>query len=132
MWIRSNRPGASRGRAGTLPALGLVALLAFAPAACQEAGLSDEAWAWCNAAPDDSLAAAARALNIQPDQELQMERNPDDPAFQRVCEYAYEARDREFDVPPGVDGPPIDPTPVAPPDPHASPDAPGTPPPAAP
>jgi hypothetical protein len=110
---------------------GVAAVLGLAVAACgQEAGLSEEAWAWCNAAPDDSLAAAARALNIAPDRQLEMERNPDDPAFQRVCEYAYEARDREFDVPPGVDGPPVEESPVAPPDPHASPGAPGTPPPA--
>jgi hypothetical protein len=100
------------------------ALLAatVAVAACGS-GLSDQAYAYCvNEAPPGELDAAAEALNIAPDADRDFETSPnrDDPAFQRVCEYAWNARNRDAGAPAG--GEPADASPSAPLDPQRSAD----------
>jgi hypothetical protein len=106
---------------GVLRALAVVAVLA----ACNT-GLSDEAYTYCvTQAPPGELDAAAEALNIAPDADRDFEANRDrgDPTFQRVCEYAYEARDRNIDVPPAQPGQPDTGSPSAPLNPQRSEDA---------
>lgn len=98
-------------------------LVAATAAACTGGSLSEEAYAYCvNEAPEAELDAAAEALNIAPDADQQFETNPDrgDPTFQRVCEYAYGARNRDVDA--GA-GQPAAESPSAPLDPQRSQDA---------
>ena len=100
-------------------------LVAASVAACAGGSLSEEAYAYCvNEAPPAELDAAAEALNIAPDADQQFETNPDrgDPTFQRVCEYAYNARDRDMGAGAGA-GQPMDESPSAPLDPQRSQDA---------
>ena len=100
-------------------------VVAASAAACTGGSLSDEAYSYCvNEAPPAELDAAAEALNIAPDADQQFETNPDrgDPTFQRVCEYAYDARGRDVDAGAGA-GQPMDESQSAPLDPQRSPDA---------
>jgi len=104
-----------------------VVLLGTALAACAGGSLSEEAYAYCvNVAPPAELDAAAEALNISPDADRDFETNPDrgDPTFQRVCEYAYNARDRDQGMPAAQPGQPLEGSPSAPLDPQRSEDAP--------
>ena len=97
--------------------------MAASVAACAGGSLSEEAYAYCvNEAPPAELDAAAEALNIAPDADQEFETNPDrgDPTFQRVCEYAYDARNRDVD---GGVGQPMDESQSAPLDPQRSQDA---------
>jgi hypothetical protein len=101
------------------------ALMAASVAACAGGSLSDEAYAYCvNEAPPAELDAAAEARNTAPDADQQFETNPNrgDPTFQRVCEYAYDARDRDVDAGAGA-GQPMDESQSAPLDPQRSQDA---------
>ena len=106
------------------PASGLAAFaLAAAVAACGGGSLSDAAYSYCvNEAPAAELDAAAEALNIAPDADRDFETNRDrtDPTFQRVCEYAYDARGRDVD---GDAGQPAEESASAPLDPQRSEDA---------
>jgi hypothetical protein len=100
-------------------------LVAVSLAACAGGSLSEEAYAYCvNEAPPAELDAAAEALNIAPDADQEFETNPDrgDPTFQRVCEYAYNARNRDVDAGGGC-GQPMDESQSAPLDPQRSQDA---------
>lgn len=93
-------------------------------AACAGGSLSDEAYNYCvNEAPPAELDAAAEALNISPDADRDFETNPNrgDPTFQRVCEYAYEARGRDVNPPVAQPGS-SDASPSAPLDPQRSED----------
>ena len=101
------------------------AFMAASVGACAGGSLSDEAYAYCvNEAPPAELDAAAEALNIAPDADQQFETNPNrgDPTFQRVCEYAYDARNRDVDAGAGA-GQPMDESQSAPLDPQRSADA---------
>jgi hypothetical protein len=105
--------------------LACAALLAAGVAACG-GGLSDAAYNYCvNEAGPAELDAAAQALNIAPDPDHSFQGNPnrDDPAFQRVCEYAWNARGRNVNPPAGQQ-PAQEGSPTAPLDPQRSPDAP--------
>ncbi|HEX5826054.1 MAG TPA: hypothetical protein VFY23_00915 [Candidatus Limnocylindrales bacterium] len=100
-------------------------LAATLGAAACGSGLSDQAYTYCvNEAPPGELDAAAEALNIAPDadRDFQTAPNRDDPAFQRVCEYAWNARNEDADAPAGGD--PAGANPSAPLDPQRSADAP--------
>ena len=103
-------------------AIGGLAVLVVA--ACTGGSLSDEAYTYCvNEAPPAELDAAAEALNIAPDADRDFQTNPNrgDPTFQRICEYAYEARGRDLNQPavqPGASGA----SPSAPLDPQRSED----------
>src|SRR3954470_8298935 len=94
----------------------LAALVIASSAAACGGGLSDAAYNYCvNEAGPAELDAAAQALNIAPDPDHSFQANPNrsDPAFQRVCEYAWNARDRNVNPPanqqPGVEGSPTAP-----------------------
>ena len=100
--------------------------LGAALAACAGGSLSEEAYTYCvSQAPPGELDAAAEALNIAPDADRDFQTNPNrgDPTFQRVCEYAYEARNRDVDVPAAQPGQPDTGSPSAPLDPQRSEDA---------
>lgn len=104
-------------------------LLASGLAACG-GGLSDQAYQYCTAqAPPGELDAAAEALNIAPDADRDFETKPDrgDPTFQRVCEYAWNARGQDVDVPANEPNQPGVGSPAAPLDPQRSQDAPSPP-----
>src|SRR4051794_20822366 len=95
-------------------------------AACAGGSLSDDAYAYCvNVAPPGELDAAAEALNIAPDADRNFQTNPNrgDPTFQRVCEYAYNARNRDQNLPAGQPGQPAEGSPSAPLDLQRSQDA---------
>ena len=63
--------------------------------------LSDAEWQWCQQADQGTLDAAAEALNIDPDADESLEggRSRDDPTFARICQYAYQAQDRDLTAP---------------------------------
>jgi hypothetical protein len=92
-----------------------LAVAGFAVGGCAGGGLSDEAYTYCvNQAPPAELDAAAEALNISPDADRDFQTNPNrgDPTFQRVCEYAYNARNRDVGQPGRVPG--VEPSPASP------------------
>ena len=114
--------GVPRPLLGAVAGAGLVAALV---AGCAGGSLSDEAYSYCvNQAPPGELDAAAEALNIAPDADREFQTNPNrgDPTFQRVCEYAYEARGRDVDVDAAQPGAPDVGSPTAPLDPQRSED----------
>src|SRR4051794_14917779 len=95
-------------------------------AACAGGSLSDDAYAYCvNVAPPGELDAAAEALNTAADAARSFQTNPNrgDPPFQRVCEYAYNARNRDQNAPAAQPAQPADASPTAPLDPQRSQDA---------
>jgi hypothetical protein len=97
-------------------------LAVLAVGACAGGSLSDEAYSYCvNQAPPAELDAAAEALNISPDADRDFQTNPNrgDPTFQRMCEYAYQARGRDVNAPAAQPGA-SDASPTAPLDPQRS------------
>ena len=107
-------------------ALGFGLLLAAFLAACGSGGLSDEQYSYCvNQAPPGELDAAAEALNIAPDADSDFETGYErgDPAFQRICEYAWNARNGDQGAPANEPNQPGVASPNAPLDPQRSQDA---------